>query len=68
MLGIFTCSASRSQRYSILQAILCIIAASTLTGTAIAQHVNERSEPGDWHYIGGDAGHTRSTPLNQISH
>ena len=33
-----------------------------------AQHVNDRpvTEPGGWHYIGGDAGHTRSTPLNQI--
>ena len=33
-----------------------------------AQHVNDRpeAEPGAWPYIGGGAGHTRSTPLNQI--
>ncbi len=31
-----------------------------------AQHVNDRALPGEWRYIGGDAGHTRSTPLRQI--
>jgi len=32
-----------------------------------AQHVNQRDNPEEWRYIGGDAGHTRSTPLNQIN-
>ena len=31
-----------------------------------AQHVNDR-DAAQWPYIGGDAGHTRSTPLNQIN-
>ena len=32
-----------------------------------AQQINYRPNPGDWRYIGGDAGHTRSTPLNEIT-
>ena len=34
----------------------------------VSQHVNERpgTDPEAWRYIGGDAGHTRSTPLDQI--
>ncbi|HJO11853.1 MAG: PQQ-binding-like beta-propeller repeat protein [Gammaproteobacteria bacterium] len=39
----------------------------TLAASVNAQHVNERADPADWQYIGGDAGHTRSTPLNQIN-
>ena len=49
-----------------VSAALCVLLVTPAAGAA--QHVNERpaSEPGDWRYIGGDAGHTRSTPLDQI--
>ena len=33
----------------------------------LAQEINYRPNPGDWRYIGGDAGHTRSTPMNEIT-
>ena len=49
-----------------------VIALGVLLGTPApggAQHVNDRpaADPGGWRYIGGDAGHTRSTPLTQIN-
>ncbi|HSH75610.1 MAG TPA: PQQ-binding-like beta-propeller repeat protein [Longimicrobiales bacterium] len=42
---------------------------SILPRAGHAQHVNARpsGEAGAWRYIGGDAGHTRSTPLDQIN-
>lgn len=41
----------------------------SLTAPVLAQHVNDRpgDEPGEWRFIGGDAGHTRSTPLAEIN-
>ena len=47
-------------------AAVSVLLAAAVPGSA--QHVNDRpgTEPGEWHYIGGDAGHTRSTPLGQI--
>ena len=47
-------------------AALGVLLAAPVPGAS--QHVNDRpaAEPGAWTYIGGDAGHTRSTPLNQI--
>ena len=47
-------------------AVVGVLLAAPVPGAT--QHVNDRpgSEPGGWRYIGGDAGHTRSTPLNQI--
>ena len=47
-------------------AVVGVLLAAPAPGAS--QHVNDRpeAEPGGWHYIGGDAGHTRSTPLNQI--
>ena len=44
---------------------LCALVLSFSSG--YAQHVNQRDNPEEWRYIGGDAGHTRSTPLNQIN-
>ena len=45
---------------------LGVLLAAPVPGAA--QHVNDRpgTESGEWRYIGGDAGHTRSTLLNQI--
>jgi len=51
---------------SIFSRLLFIALVCVLTPVANAQHVNERADPADWLYIGGDAGHTRSTPLDQI--
>jgi quinoprotein glucose dehydrogenase len=50
----------------VLLAALGVLLTTPLPG--VTQHVNDRpeSEPGGWPYIGGDAGHTRSTPLSQI--
>ncbi len=45
---------------------LIIATVCVLANSVNAQHVNERVDSADWHYIGGDAGHTRSTPLDQI--
>ena len=37
--------------------------------TAVAAHAQRLpgTENGEWRYLGGDAGHTRSSPLNQIT-
>ncbi len=43
---------------------LCILLA--MPASVVGQGVTDRSD-GEWPYIGGDAGHTRSTPLNQIN-
>jgi len=47
--------------------LLLFLGVGLFTGYGVAQHPNERSQPREWRYIGGDAGHTRSTPLNQIT-
>ena len=52
-----------------LQATLLALAAITLVitaGTPFAQRLSG-TENGEWRYLGGDAGHTRSSPLNQIN-
>ena len=47
--------------------IACIGALLTASAPGTAQqHANDRTLPEEWRYIGGDAGHTRSTPLRQI--
>lgn len=48
-------------------AVLCL--SLLLTSSVLGQHVNDRQgvESGDWRYIGGDAGHTRSAPLAEIN-
>ena len=46
--------------------IACIGALLTTSAPVAAQHANDRALPEEWRYIGGDAGHTRSTPLRQI--
>ena len=56
---------SRLVKFASLVAPLSL--ALAVSGSSFAQHVNERENPGDWPYIGGDAGHTRSTPLDQIN-
>ena len=51
----------------IFQYFFALLALCAIATPAMAQHVNDRTgSPGEWRYIGGDAGHTRSTPLNQI--
>ena len=52
---------------NIITIVLCILMLGLTCLSASAQHVNYRENNGDWRYIGGDAGHTRSTPLNQIT-
>ena len=46
-----------------LTLLLLLLASAAAWG----QRVNERENSSEWRYIGGDIGHTRSTPLNQIS-
>ena len=47
--------------------LLALLAWCAIAIPALAQHVNDRpGSPEEWRYIGGDAGHTRSTPLDQI--
>ncbi|HIF86039.1 MAG TPA: hypothetical protein EYQ30_04320 [Gammaproteobacteria bacterium] len=51
----------------IFQCFFTGLALSAIATPAMAQHVNDRTgSPEEWRYIGGDAGHTRSTPLHQI--
>ena len=45
--------------------LLCALTSVLACVSISAQQINFRPSPGDWRYIGGDAGHTRSTPLNQ---
>jgi len=64
---------SKSNTKCIQSGIFTILKPLTLpllvlaSATAWGQHVNERENSSEWRYIGGDIGHTRSTPLNQIS-
>ncbi len=51
-----------------MQSLVCGLATVVLivtAGTAFAQRL-PGTENGEWRYLGGDAGHTRSSPLNQI--
>ena len=47
--------------------LLCALTLGLACISISAQQIHFRPSPGDWRYIGGDAGHTRSTPLNQIT-
>ena len=66
MLSKFNTKCIQSGIFTILKPLtlpLLVLASATAWG----QHVNERENSSEWRYIGGDIGHTRSTPLNQIS-
>ena len=52
---------------STLMNCLNFLILSLVSISVSAQQINYRPNPGDWRYIGGDAGHTRSTPLNEIT-
>ena len=58
-----------SVRYpvTLLSRYVCFVVLSLASVSLIAQSINFRPNPGDWRYIGGDAGHTRSTQLNQVT-
>ena len=50
--------------------VFCLGLASALLMTTATAAVAQRlpgTENGEWRYLGGDAGHTRSSPLNQIN-
>ena len=50
--------------------VFCLGLASALFMTTAATAFAQRlpgTENGEWRYLGGDAGHTRSSPLNQIN-
>ena len=50
--------------------VFCLGLASALLMTTAAAAFAQRlpgTENGEWRYLGGDAGHTRSSPLNQIN-
>ena len=38
-----------------------------MTAAAASAQRLPGTENGEWRYLGGDAGHTRSSPLNQIN-
>lgn len=67
MLGKSVVGTSARDSVSLVFHFLFTITLSLISAPLLAQHVNDRPSPGDWRYIGGDAGHTRSTPLNQIN-
>ena len=67
MLGKSAVGTSARDSVPLVFHFLFTITLSLMSASLFAQHVNERPSPGDWRYIGGDAGHTRSTPLNQIN-
>lgn len=51
------------------QAVMRVLAFAVLTVTALTASAQRLTgtENGEWRYLGGDAGHTRSSPLNQIN-
>lgn len=67
MLDAFAGATSPRFPSSVFSRFLVFTVLFSLVASAQAQHVNERADPADWKYIGGDAGHTRSTPLDQIN-
>ena len=52
-----------------LQALVLGLASAVLMLTAVAAFAQRLpgTENGEWRYLGGDAGHTRSSPLDQIN-
>jgi quinoprotein glucose dehydrogenase len=46
--------------------VLVTLALAVAPGPAVAQRL-PGTENGEWRYLGGDAGHTRSSPLTQIN-
>jgi quinoprotein glucose dehydrogenase len=46
--------------------VLVTLALAMAPGPAVAQRL-PGTENGEWRYLGGDAGHTRSSPLTQIN-
>src|SRR4029453_10804746 len=44
-----------------------VLALAALLGVPGSAQQLAGVENGEWHYLGGDAGHTRSSPLNQIN-
>ena len=49
----------------LVSGLACVLLMWT-SGTAFAQRLTG-TENGEWRYLGGDAGHTRSSPLDQIN-
>ena len=45
----------------------CAVAVLTVTAAAASAQRLPGTENGEWRYLGGDAGHTRSSPLDQIN-
>ena len=50
-----------------VQAVMRILAVAVLMATPASAQRLTGTENGEWRYLGGDAGHTRSSPLNQIN-
>jgi quinoprotein glucose dehydrogenase len=52
-----------------MRSVLCLMcgALALAGGSAVLQAQLTGVENGEWRYLGGDAGHTRSSPLNQIN-
>ena len=46
---------------------LGVLISLSSVGAAQSSQVSQGTEGGEWHYIGGDAGHSRSTSLDQIN-
>ena len=50
-----------------VQAVMRILAVAVLMATPASAQRLTGTENGEWRYLGGDAGHPRSSPLNQIN-
>ena len=51
-----------------LAVAVCLFTAAAIVGTTLdAQGPERGNPPGEWRYIGGDAWHTRYSPLDQIN-
>ncbi|HXV61530.1 MAG TPA: hypothetical protein VEK15_12605, partial [Vicinamibacteria bacterium] len=58
---VMTSADGAPERGTILMCVVLVLAAG-----AAATAQERRSSFGEWRYIGGDAGHTRYSPLDQI--
>jgi len=65
----FAFSREKLSRLIDLQRKIAFCITLMLASSVFSQHVNDRpgAESAEWRYIGGDAGHTRSTPLAEIN-